>query len=93
MTPRISVNGINGHRRSESGGGAARKQDAAELVMRRLKEALADATERQADHIKLDRAFVEAIIQGLDQKREQVSDLSSKLDGMKVCVASRNLNG
>ncbi|EJD02801.1 RhoGAP-domain-containing protein [Fomitiporia mediterranea MF3/22] len=78
------VNGVNGnghgHRRSES---TSKKQDAAELVNRRLKEALADATERQADYIKLDRAFVEAIVQSLDQKREQVTEISTKLDSMK----------
>ncbi|KAL5528670.1 RGA2 [Sanghuangporus sanghuang] len=82
-TLRINVNDVNGHRRSESNGAVPGKQDAAELVTRRLKEALADATERQADYIKLDRAFVEAIVQGLDQKRDQVAELSSKVDSMK----------
>ncbi|KAI5121576.1 hypothetical protein M0805_000755 [Coniferiporia weirii] len=59
------------------------RQEAAELVTRRLKEALTDANERSADYIKLDRAFVEAIISSLDHRREQVHEMSSKLDGMK----------
>ncbi|THH10505.1 hypothetical protein EW145_g1289 [Phellinidium pouzarii] len=59
------------------------KQDSVELITRRLKEALSDASERAADYIKLDRAFVEAIILNLDQRREQMHDMSTKLDGMK----------
>ncbi|KAH8119286.1 RhoGAP-domain-containing protein [Phellopilus nigrolimitatus] len=53
------------------------------LVTRRLKEALSDANDRSAEYIKLDRAFVEAIISSLDQKGEQMSEMTNKLDGMK----------
>lgn len=83
-TPKVFVNGANGHQRSDSHGTSSRKQDAAELVMRRLKEALSDAQERSADYVKLDCGFVEAILSSLDQKREQVSEISTKLDNLKV---------
>lgn len=58
--------------------------DAAELVTRRLKEALNDATERGANAVKLDRVFVETIIRSLQGGREKYSDLKGRLDNMKV---------
>lgn len=60
------------------------RHDTSELVSRRLKEALSDASERGSDYIKLDRAFIEAILTSLEQKNRQVNEISSKLDGMKV---------
>lgn len=60
------------------------RHDTSELVSRRLKEALTDASERGSDYIKLDRAFIEAILTSLEQKNRQVNEISSKLDGMKV---------
>ena len=76
------ANGANGRERSDS---RTPKHDSAELVTRRLKEALTDASERSADYIKLDRAFVEAIILSLEQRREQVDEISHRLDTFKVC--------
>lgn len=68
------------------------RHDSSELVSRRLKEALTDASERGSDYVKLDRAFIEAILTSLEQKNRQVNEISSKLDGMKVqclpCIIS-----
>lgn len=64
----------------------ASRSDSSELVVRRLREALADATERAAEYIKLDKNFVEAILSSLDYKKDQVKEFSSKLDNMKVCT-------
>ena len=60
------------------------KMDSSDLVSRRLKEALTDATERGSDYVKLDKSFIEAILTSLEQKNKQVTDISNKLDGMKV---------
>ena len=58
--------------------------DSSDLVSRRLKEALTDATERGSDYVKLDKSFIEAILTSLEQKNKQVTEISNKLDGMKV---------
>ncbi|TDL26247.1 RhoGAP-domain-containing protein [Rickenella mellea] len=83
-TPSKHVNGRN-HLLHAPGGSTPRhgKQDAADLVSKRLKEALANASERGVDYVKLDRGFVDAILMAVDQKKEQVHELSGKLDGLK----------
>ena len=67
------------------------KNDATELVLKRLKQALAHAADRGVDHVKLDRAFVEAIVSGFERKRDEVQEMSSKLDRMKVRVVVKKL--
>ncbi|KAG8960163.1 hypothetical protein FRC03_006993 [Tulasnella sp. 419] len=54
-----------------------------DLVSRRLKEALKDATERGAVAIKLDREFVDAIVRSLDITKEKTADLRGEIDNMK----------
>ena len=57
--------------------------DNSDLVVRRLQEAYADATERGAQQLKLDKGFVEAILTGFDQRHRALEQLSLKYDGMR----------
>ncbi|KAK0195319.1 signal transducer [Armillaria mellea] len=54
-----------------------------DFVLLRLQEAMADAKERGAQQLKLDRAFVEAIIKAMDVRRANFFDLKGKFDGVK----------
>ena len=63
-----------------------------DLVARRMKEALSDATERGAVAVKLDREFVEAIVQALNSTRERSADLRGEIDTMKVCSYEMQLS-
>lgn len=63
------------------------RADTGDLVSRRLKEALADATDRGATAVKLDREFVEAILHALQGSQNRYADLKGRLDGMKVCLS------
>lgn len=57
-----------------------------------MKEALSDATERGAVAVKLDREFVEAIVQALNSTRERSADLRGEIDTMKVCSYEMQLS-
>lgn len=57
--------------------------DNSDLVVRRLQEAFADATDRGAQQLKLDKGFVEAILTAFDQRSDAFSQLKVKYDGMK----------
>ena len=65
---------------------AARKlrTDTSDLVGRRLQEALDNAADRGAPHMKFDREFVEAIATMVEQRKEEYLDMKKKLDGLKV---------
>ena len=65
---------------------AARKlrTDTSDLVARRLQEALENAADRGAPHMKFDREFVEAIATMVGQRKEEYLDMKKKLDGLKV---------
>ena len=65
---------------------AARKlrTDTSDLVAKRLQEALENAADRGAPHMKFDREFVEAIATMVDQRKEEYLDMKKKLDGLKV---------
>ena len=65
---------------------AARKlrTDTSDLVARRLQEALENAADRGAPHMKFDREFVEAISTMVEQRKEEYLDIKKKLDGLKV---------
>jgi len=65
---------------------AARKlrTDTSDLVGRRLQEALENAADRGAPHMKFDREFVEAIATMVEQRKEEYLDMKKKLDGLKV---------
>ncbi|KAJ7072415.1 signal transducer [Mycena amicta] len=52
-------------------------------VVLRLREALADARDRGAQQLKLDRAFVEAILGAIESRDAESSSLKAKLDGFK----------
>ncbi|KAJ7594830.1 hypothetical protein C8J56DRAFT_927746 [Mycena floridula] len=59
------------------------RQDPTDLVLLRLQEALSDATDRGAQQLKLDRGFVEAIVQSISSQKAENADLKSKFDGAK----------
>ncbi|KAK0504860.1 signal transducer [Armillaria luteobubalina] len=59
------------------------RPDDSDFVLLRLQEAMADAKERGAQQLKLDRAFVEAIIKAMDVRRANFFDLKGKFDGVK----------
>lgn len=59
------------------------RPDDSDFVLLRLQEAMADAKERGAHQLKLDRAFVEAIIKAMDVRRANFFDLKGKFDGVK----------
>ena len=65
---------------------AARKlrTDTSDLVARRLQEALENAADRGAPHMKFDKEFVEAIATMVEQRKEEYLDMKKKLDGLKV---------
>ncbi|KAF4567660.1 hypothetical protein EYR40_006662 [Pleurotus pulmonarius] len=56
-------------------------QDA--LVCRRLREVIEDAQQRGVQQLKLEKQFVETILSALESKREECSEMKSRLDGMK----------
>jgi Rho-type GTPase-activating protein 1/2 len=64
------------------------RPDTTDLVSRRLREALKDATDRGATAVKLDKEFVEAILHALQGTQTRVADMKGRLDGMKVRVFS-----
>ncbi|KAJ7209503.1 signal transducer, partial [Mycena pura] len=59
------------------------KNDQASMVILRLQDALADARERGAQQLKLDRAFVEAILGAVESRDAELSNLKGKFDGVK----------
>lgn len=61
------------------------RTDTSDLVARRLREALENAADRGAPHMKFDREFVEAISTMVEQRKEEYLDMKRKLDGLKVC--------
>ena len=61
------------------------RTDTSDLVARRLREALENAADRGAPHMKFDREFVEAISTMVEQRKEEYLDMKKKLDGLKVC--------
>ena len=60
------------------------RTDTSDLVARRLQEALENAADRGAPHMKFDREFVEAIAAMVEQRKEEYLDMKKKLDGLKV---------
>ncbi|THU95345.1 RhoGAP-domain-containing protein [Dendrothele bispora CBS 962.96] len=54
-----------------------------DLVFLRLQEVLADAKERGAQQMKLDRGFVEAIVEAMSATRAEFLELKGTVDGMK----------
>ncbi|EKM54604.1 uncharacterized protein PHACADRAFT_258574 [Phanerochaete carnosa HHB-10118-sp] len=59
------------------------RPDTADLVRRRLQEALNETTERGAAYVKLDPEFIGAIVMLLNQRQEEFVDMKRRLDGMK----------
>jgi hypothetical protein len=60
------------------------RTDTSDLVARRLQEALENAADRGAPHMKFDREFVGAIATMVEQRKEEYLDMKRKLDGLKV---------
>ncbi|KAJ6586840.1 hypothetical protein DFH09DRAFT_1307948 [Mycena vulgaris] len=59
------------------------RNDQASMVTLRLQEALADARDRGAHQLKLDRGFVEAILTTMEARDLDYSSLKAKFDGVK----------
>ncbi|KAF5385915.1 hypothetical protein D9615_002478 [Tricholomella constricta] len=59
------------------------RHDTADLVAVRLQEAVADARDRGAQQLKMDRAFVEAILSTMEAQKAEHQQLKSKFDGVK----------
>ncbi|VDC01697.1 unnamed protein product [Peniophora sp. CBMAI 1063] len=59
------------------------KVDTSDLVMRRLREALAEAGKRGAMHVNLDQEFVQTILMVLEQRRVEHAELKGKIDHIK----------
>ncbi|KAL1726388.1 Rho GTPase activation protein [Schizophyllum commune] len=72
--PRIAI--------SQTEGGVLRTEQS-EAIMQRLQDALVDARGRGAQDMKLDRAFVEAILTAWNSKSAEVNELRSKFDSEK----------
>lgn len=75
--------------RTDSGSGrtarpAAKRQDTAELVAKRIEEALANAQESGASTVRLDRGFLEVIHLVVQAGRDKLHDMRGKFDGMRV---------
>ncbi|KAG6896429.1 hypothetical protein C0992_008304 [Termitomyces sp. T32_za158] len=58
-------------------------EDGADLVIVRLNEAVVDARDRGAQHIKMERASVEAILTTLEAQKMEYLQLTNKFDGVK----------
>jgi hypothetical protein len=73
--------------RAESASATANSRNGqASMVSLRLQEALADARDRGAHQLKLDRGFVEAILGTMEARDLEYSSLKTKFDGIKVGV-------
>lgn len=62
------------------------RADTADLVSRRLREALKDAVDRGATAVKLDKEFVEAILHSLQGNQNRFVDMKGRLDSMKASI-------
>ncbi|KAG5342922.1 hypothetical protein C0989_005870 [Termitomyces sp. Mn162] len=58
-------------------------EDGTDITVVRLQEAVADARDRGAQHLKMDRGFVEAILSTLETQKMEYLQLRSKFDGVK----------
>ncbi|KAI0339819.1 RhoGAP-domain-containing protein [Trametopsis cervina] len=59
------------------------RPEMADVVVRRLREALQDTRDRGVSHVKMDTELVEAILSLLQQRQEESHDLKHRLDGVK----------
>jgi hypothetical protein len=55
--------------------------------MRRLQEALIDVNERGAQHLKLEKRFVEAILGAMEHRQTEHIGLKAKFDNVKVRIS------
>ena len=54
------------------------------VVMKRLQESLADANEKGLQQVTFERAFVEAMLLAMEQRRVDFDELKTRYDGTKV---------
>lgn len=62
------------------------RPDHPDFVLLRLAEALTDARDRGAQQLKLDRAFVEAIVESMHTRKGDLLELKGKFDGAKASM-------
>ncbi|KAF5389416.1 hypothetical protein D9757_004336 [Collybiopsis confluens] len=67
----------------EGKGEAKESPSTVDLVLQRLQEVLTDASERGAQQLKLDRGFVEAIVDAMATRKAEYADARKQIDGMK----------
>lgn len=60
------------------------RPDNPDFVLLRLEEAMTDARDRGAQQLKLDRAFVEAIVKSMHSRKGDLLELKGKFDGAKA---------
>ncbi|TFK44647.1 hypothetical protein BDQ12DRAFT_730679 [Crucibulum laeve] len=59
------------------------RHESSDVVLLRLREAMDDAKDRGAQQLKLERSFIEAIMEALESRKSETHQLKAKLDGMK----------
>ncbi|KAG5642442.1 hypothetical protein DXG03_002789 [Asterophora parasitica] len=59
------------------------RHDTAHLVIVRLQEAVADARDRGAQQLKMDRTFIEVILATMEAEKAEHTQLKRKFDGVK----------
>lgn len=59
------------------------RQEQSQAVMQRLEDVLRDARRREAQDVKLDKTFVEAIVAAWNSKSTEFNDLKAKFDSEK----------
>ncbi|CAL1706632.1 unnamed protein product [Somion occarium] len=68
---------------AENNPSALSRPDSADLIRRRLQEAVNDASARGSEHVKLNMEFVNAILMLVDHRSQEFNDMKRRLDGMK----------
>lgn len=65
--------------------GLMARQSSTDQIFQRLRETLEDAKSREIQQLKLERVFVEAIVEALESRGAEHAQMKARFDGMKVC--------
>lgn len=72
--------------------GLMARQSSTDQIFQRLRETLEDAKSREMQQLKLERVFVEAIVEALESRGAEHAQMKAKFDGMKVCKTFTSLS-
>jgi len=61
------------------------RQSSNDLIFQRLRETLEDAKSREVQQLKIERVFMEAIVEALESRGAEYAQMKARFDGMKVC--------